>query len=383
METKSKSVGLNTRIRIGVLTSSRADFGIYFPLLKKLKNHSSFILEIIAFGTHLDKQYGYTINEILDCDLEVKHRISTLTQNKSPYETSVAIGDTILKFSEFWDKNKFDLVLCLGDRYEMFAAVTASLSFGVQIAHIHAGETTLGAVDNVFRHSISLISSFLFVTTDKYEARALEIKDDSRKVFLVGALSIENLENLKYYTIQEFFEEFRIDLNRPTILTTFHPETISLAKNEQYAEQLIESLDELRETYQIIITMPNSDTLGDMIRKKVISFAKGLEEVKLVESFGMRGYLSCMKHCSILLGNTSSGFVEASYFPKKVINLGNRQSGRIVSKNIFNCPVEKDSIIKAVRRFEKFPLEKIGNIYKRGNAADNIIEIILKLKLKS
>lgn len=379
METKKSALGLIPEYKIGVLTSSRADFGIYYPLLKKLGNHSLFNLEIIAFGTHLDQNYGYTIDEIHSYGFEVKHQIKTITLNKNPYETSKSIGDTILKFSEFWKINEFDLVFCLGDRYEMFAAVSASLTFGVNLAHLHAGETTLGAVDNVFRHSISLMCKYLFVSTEKYKNRAIEINNNPDLVFNVGALSVDNLENLKYYSIEEFNDKFNIDLNKPTILSTFHPETRSLSMNIQYVDELIMSFDELKKRYQIVITMPNSDTMGDMVREKLINFARGLDEVKLVESFGMKGYLSCMKHCSFLLGNTSSGFVEALYFPKKVINLGVRQQGRIITKNIFNCAIKKDSIINAVKKIESKKIVQLSNIYMNGNTADNIINILKKM----
>jgi len=381
LETKIKSLGLKTKISVGVLTSSRADFGIYYPLLKKMDSHEYFDLEIIAFGTHLDENYGKTINEIYSSGFKVKHQIETLTLNNNPYETSKSISNTMSKFSEFWNNNRFDLVICLGDRYEMFAAVSASLPFQIKLAHIHAGETTLGAIDNVFRHSISLMSKYLFVSTEKYEKRAIEINSDPELVYNVGALSIDNLENLNYYSIDEFNQKFNIDLNKPTILSTFHPETISLSKNKQYVDELIMSFDELKKRYQIVITMPNADTMGDMIREKFIDFSKGVSEVKLIESFGMKGYLSCMKHCSFLLGNTSSGFVEASYFPKKVINLGQRQDGRIITENILNTPITKDNIIKAVKKTEKKVLQGNENIYGKGNTAQNIIDVIKNMKL--
>ena len=346
-----------------------------------MDGHEYFDLEIIAFGTHLDENYGKTINEIYSSGFKVKHQIETLTLNNNPYETSKSISNTMSKFSEFWNNNRFDLVICLGDRYEMFAAVSASLPFQIKLAHIHAGETTLGAIDNVFRHSISLMSKYLFVSTEKYEKRAIEINNDPELVYNVGALSIDNLENLNYYSIDEFNQKFNIDLNKPTILSTFHPETISLSKNKQYVDELIMSFDELKKRYQIVITMPNSDTMGDMIIEKFIDFSKVVSEVKLIESFGMKGYLSCMKHCSFLLGNTSSGFVEASYFPKKVINLGQRQSGRIITENILNTPITKDNIIKAVKKTEKIVLQGNQNIYNRGNTAQNIIDVIKNMKL--
>lgn len=363
-------------MKIGVLTSSRADFGIYLPLLKKLFSDSYFQTEIIVFGTHLSDVYGKTINEIINNNFPVKHQLNTIPSNDTPFAIASSIGDTIKVFAEFWSKEKFDLVFALGDRYEMFAAVTAGTPYNVKYAHIHAGETTLGAIDNSYRHSISVMSEYLFVTTDKYKKRAVEIIQDPEKVFNVGALSIDNLKNVELLTIDEFKSAFNIDLKKPTILTTFHPETVSLERNEFYISELLTSLSVLEENYQIVITMPNSDTLGLMIRDKIVKFEKDKKNVILIESFGMKGYLSCMKYCNFLLGNTSSGFVEASFFPKYVINLGDRQSGRIITPNIFSVPIFKDKILEVIRIIEQLPSPQKVNIYGDGNSADKIISIL-------
>ena len=183
-------------MKIGVLTSSRADFGIYIPLLKQLQSDSIFKLEIIAFGTHLSKKHGFTITEIQDNNFSPIHEIETLLDSDTPKEMAVSIGKTCAKFADFWAKNKFDLVITLGDRYEMFAAVTAASPFNIKIAHIHAGETTLGAIDNAYRHAISLFSEYLFVSTEEYKKRAIEVVKQSAKVYNVGALSIDNLKNI-------------------------------------------------------------------------------------------------------------------------------------------------------------------------------------------
>jgi len=365
-------------MKVGILTSSRADFGIYYPLLKELWNDKSFEVEIIVFGTHLNKEYGYTVEEIIKSGFSVKHKIKTLTKNDTASNISYSIGDAITKFSVFWKETNFDLVIALGDRYEMFAAVAAASPFNIDIAHIHAGETTLGAIDNSYRHNISIMSKYLFVSTEEYKKRAIEINQQPDNVFKVGALSIDNLKKHELYTKKEFKQIFNIDLSKPSILSTFHPETISFEKNQEYIEQLISAFKKLKKTYQIIITMPNSDTMGDMIRKKLIDFSYGLENVKLVESFGMKGYLSCMKYCSFLLGNTSSGFVEASYFPKWVINLGERQKGRIITNNILNTVISTKDILTSVSKIECTKLPKNKNIYGNGMSAK---KITTKIKL--
>jgi len=367
-------------MKVGVLTSSRADFGIYLPLLRKLDEDEYFDLEIIAFGTHLSKKFGLTITEIKEEGFVIKHSIETLPENDSPVSIALSISKSAQLFSVFWNNNVFDLVFALGDRYEMFAAVLAGSPFNVKFAHIHAGETTLGAIDNAYRHSISLMSKYLFVSTEEYKKRAIELIQRPNDVFSVGALSMDNLKSEKFYSISEFESIFGLNLSIPTILTTFHPETVDFLRNESYINELLSALEELSTTYQIVITMPNSDTEGLMIREKIESFADQNKEVVLVESFGMKGYLSCMKYCSLMIGNTSSAFVEAAFFPKWVINLGNRQEGRINTPNIYTIPIKRKEIVEIVKRIEDSPkLPRQSNIYGNGNTASQIMSIITKL----
>jgi len=363
-------------LKVGILTSTRADFGIYIPLLKELISDSYFEVELIVFGTHLSKQHGFTANEIEKQGFIIKYKLKTTPNNDTPASISKSIGETIVKFSKFWSDNKFDLVFALGDRYEMFAAVAAASLFNIKFAHLHAGETTLGAIDNSYRHSISLMSTYLFVSTDKYKMRAIEINKQPDRVFKVGALSIDNLRNIELYTKNDFLKKFNIDLEIPTILSTFHPETVDFEHNEFYIDEILNSFKVLRNNYQIVITMPNADTNGLMIRNRIEEFSKGKANIFLVESFGMKGYLSCMKHCSLLLGNTSSGFVEAAFFPKWVINLGDRQKGRIITDNIISIPIEKQKIIDTVDYIAKEKLPMKTNIYGSGDATIRIKEVL-------
>jgi len=363
-------------LKIGILTSTRADFGIYIPFLRKLLSDNFFEMEVIAFGTHLSKKNGYTINEIAQQGFEIRHRIQTAPEGDTPKNISEAIGHTITKFANFWQYSDYDLVFALGDRYEMFAAVSAASPFNIKIAHLHGGETTLGAIDNAYRHSISLMSQYVFVSTEEYKKRAIAIMQQPEKVFNVGALSVDNLKKTELFSKTEFLERFDIDLNQPTILSTFHPETISLEKNKDYITELLKAFDVLKKSYQIVLTMPNADTMGLMVRNEITKYAKEKKKIILVESFGMRGYLSCMKYSSFLLGNTSSGFVEASVFPKWVINLGDRQKGRILSKNIFSIPITESKILETVKIIENSTLPKNMNIYGDGNSAEKIIRVL-------
>lgn len=364
-------------MKIGILTSTRADFGIYIPLLKALFSDHYFKPEIIAFGTHLSKKHGETINEILKQGFTVAHQINTKPEGDDmPVDISKSIGETIVSFSSFWETHEFDLVFALGDRYEMFAAVTAASPFNITFAHLHAGETTLGAIDNTYRHSISLMSKYLLVSTEEYKKRAIEITQNSENTFNVGALSIDNLVKADFFSKKEFLEEFGIDLTIPTVLSTFHPETVALDKNKIYIQELLEAFDEIKVNHQIVITMPNADTMGRMIRNEIEKFAKDKAEIILIESFGMKGYLTCMKHCKMLIGNTSSGFAEAAFFPNWVINIGDRQKGRIITPNICTVPAEKSKILNAVKSIENSQIPLNINIYGQGQTAEKIKKIL-------
>jgi GDP/UDP-N,N'-diacetylbacillosamine 2-epimerase (hydrolysing) len=362
-------------MKIAVLTSSRADFGIYLPLLKKLQSDDFFALEIIAFGTHLSKKHGYTINEIKHSDFKTVHEVETPLSNSNALDITKNIGETITIFADFWSKNKYDYIIALGDRYEMFAAVTATTPFVYNVAHLHAGETTLGAIDNVYRHAISLMSELLFVSTEVYKIKAIQINPEAQ-TFNVGALSVENLRKIDYISIEEFKSKFNIDLSLPTIICTFHPETVNLERNIDYINELLSSFSNLIKRYQVVITLPNADTIGDQIKDIILDYGRQNPALKIVESFGMIGYLSCMKYCRFMLGNTSSGFVEAAFFPKWVINIGNRQDGRILTPNIVSVAAEKNAILEAVEIIEGKINVAFPSIYGDGETASKIIEIL-------
>ena len=364
---------------IAVLTSTRADYSIYFPLLDKLKSDPVFDLSIIAFGTHLSDKYGHTVDEIIKDGFEVEEKIITTPDADTPEAIAGSMHRTMELFSQLWAKKKYDLVFCLGDRYEMFAACAAGMPFGVRFAHIHGGEETLGAIDDVFRHCLTHMASFHFAATQVYADRITQMRGNSRNVYNTGALSFDNLRNLKLLSQDEFNERYGIDITKPSILITFHPETVDYSKNEYYTDELIAALAEIK-GYQLIITMPNSDTMGLMIRNKLTGFNNSTDHAFAIESFGTLGYLSCMKYCSFMLGNTSSGFIEAAYFPKYVINLGNRQKGRLLTDNIFNVEINRRSIVEAVLKFRSLDISSSSSIYGTGHASNTIIEILKRDK---
>ncbi len=373
-------MGRFNMIRVGVLTSSRADFGIYLPLLKALQKDEEFNLELIVFGTHLSKFHGYTVEQIEREGFKIAKRVESLLLGDTPSAIASAYGLTALKFAEYWQENEqnFDVVFALGDRFEMAAAVAASIPFGIKIAHLHGGETTLGAIDNIYRHSISLASQWHFVAAKPFAKRLNQLLDDEKaSIYNVGSLSLENLKNIDFLSLEEFENKWQIDLNIKTILVTVHPETVAYQKNLIYCEETIKALDQLADDFQIVITMPNADTAGIVFRKAFEALAQKKKTIKIIENFGTQSYFTCMKYAKLMVGNTSSGIVEAASFQKYVLNLGERQKDRLCGENVIHVPFNQDLIVKNALQYAA-KVYNGENVYFKSNPSETIIQILKK-----
>ena len=361
-----------------MLTSSRADYSIYKPLLYLLAKEPKINLQLVAFGTHTATAFGYTADAIRKDGFDIDKELPFVLDGSSPKTITDSMAKTMEQFADVWETLTTDLIICLGDRYEMFAAVAASVPFAIPVAHIHGGETTLGAMDNVFRHSLTHMSSLHFAGCEVYRERIIELKGSDDNIFNTGALSIDNLQSLQLLSKEQFAEKFGVDLNKPTLLTTFHPETVSFNRNEDYAKQLYVALEKLSGEFQVIITMPNADTMGNVIRKEMQALAeKNKRTVFAFENLGTIGYLSSMKYCAMLVGNTSSGFVEASYFPKWVVNIGRRQAGRLLTENIRTIEIEAELIVKTVKALSRVTVPSIQHPYGKGQAASAMMQHIM------
>ncbi|MFB2118247.1 UDP-N-acetylglucosamine 2-epimerase [Parapedobacter sp. 2B3] len=361
-------------MKIGVLTSSRADFGIYQPLLECIKNDSFFDLELIVFGTHLSKLHGYTLYDIEKNYFTKLRKINTVLANDDENAIATSYALTSLKFADFWRDYKYELVLCLGDRYEMAAAVQAGIPYGIKLAHFHGGETTLGAIDNIYRHQITLTSHIHFTTTPAYADKVCELIGSNDNVFSVGSLSLDGLDQLKLLSEDEFRSQF--DILNEYFLVTFHPETVSSNDNRYYAEEMFKGLKLVLTFTNLVITMPNADTQGSLYRDKLVELSREFpKRVKLIENFGKLNYFSAMKYSKGLIGNTSSGIIEAASFGKYVVNVGNRQKGRAQSSNTINCTFSAHHIKDAVTKISSKSYDG-ANIYFRPDTVDRVIKIL-------
>jgi GDP/UDP-N,N'-diacetylbacillosamine 2-epimerase (hydrolysing) len=363
-------------MRIGVLTSSRADYGIYLPLLLKLKDDPFFDLEIIAFGSHLSKFHGFTITEIEQNEYNTVHKISSLLLNDDEQSIATSYGLTALKFADFWQSNKYDLVFCLGDRFEMSAAVQAGIPFGVKFAHIHGGETTLGAIDNIYRHQITIASILHFTAAASFSKKITDLIGCSNGVHTIGSLSLDGIESFKPIEKALFYDRFKIPFQE-FALVTFHPETIATQLNKEYALEMRLALAQIVKKLCVVITMPNADTFGSIFRKEIEQLKKEFsDKVIIIENFGKENYFSAMYYAKILIGNTSSGIIEAASFSKYVVNVGERQKGRLQSDNLIYSPFKKQAIIDAVDKALGFESYDGINNYFRHNSVDLIIKHI-------
>lgn len=363
-------------MRVAVLTSSRADFGIYIPLLNLLRREKNVDYEIIAFGSHLSVFHGYTVLEIINKGFNVNYQIDTQLSGDSPDAINSSISITINKFSSFWSlkANYYDFVLCLGDRYEMMAAVLSGIGHRIRFVHIHAGESTLGSHDDVYRNTISLCSSILLTSTETYAHRAKDLCK-SNNVYCVGALSLDGIESLRIGTIKTFKDLFGIDLEIPTILFTYHPDLELEADFEKGTEDLINVIKFFSDRYQFIISTPNADAGGARFYKHLTE-ALSARNCFFISNMGKENYFTAMKFSKLLVGNTSSGIIEAASFRKYTVNIGKRQEGRAVSGNVLNASLNYEIICDKVEKALALGEYLGDNIYYKSGVSEQILQIL-------
>ncbi len=366
-------------MKVCVLTSTRADYGIYLPLLKKLQANKFFDLRLIAFGTHLSPKYGRTIDAIKKDGFKIDYAFNTAPKGDGQKDIALNIALVQQKFAAIWaaQKNNYDLVFCLGDRYEMFAAVSAGAPFGIKFAHLYGGETTLGAIDEVYRAALTVFSKLHFTATAQNQKNVRRIIGQNQNVFNVGALGLDNLKDVKLYNADNFKKLYGV--KPPFALITLHPETATPKADERNIKAVLKALDNLK--MPALITMPNADAGGLYLRRELQKYAAGKKDVFTVETMGTRGYLTAMKYCAFMLGNSSSGIIEAASLGCRVIDVGLRQAGRQASPNTVHIAADASKITAAAKAALKAGAYKGKNIYWQGGAADKIITALKKVKL--
>ena len=338
---------------ICVLTAARAEYGLLKNLILRLQEESGFQVNVVVTGMHLDKAFGETYREIEEDGIAIAAKLPVLSNNGGAVGMSETMAQAMISFGHFFDENRQDLLIVLGDRYETMAVCIAAMNAQIPIAHIHGGEVTEGAIDDAIRHSITKMSYLHFTSTEIYRRRVIQLGEHPDRVFCVGALGVENILSQKLFAKSELEESIQFELGEKYCLVTFHPVTLEEGSGIRQVEELLQAMDEMTE-YHYLITKANADAGGREINKCLEEFAAvRKEKVYLTESLGMVRYLSAMKYCSMVLGNSSSGILEAPAMRVPTVNIGDRQRGRIHADSIINCEPCCSSIKEAMRRAEE------------------------------
>ena len=363
-------------MKIAVVTATRAEYGILRPLIIKLHNDPDIALQLLVTGTHLSDKYGNTQQEIVKDGIPIFERIPILVEGNSAQDVSCIMANAIIGFAEYFQKEKPECIVVLGDRTEMLGVCAAAMDAGVPIVHLHGGEITEGAIDDCVRHAITKMSFIHFPSTEEYRKRIIQMGEEPNRVYNVGALGVENILHVPLLSEQKIRKEIGIPDSMPYVCVTFHPVTTEFGSEKDQVIQLIDAMKE-KPGYFYLITKANADAGGDVVNQCLEEFTSSAHNAKLVASLGMVKYLSAVKYSAFVLGNSSSGIIEAPSLGTPTVNIGERQTGRLMADTIINCKPGTRDILNAIDIAEKTP-HRPSFIYGDGNTSDRMIEILKK-----
>ena len=370
--------------KICVVTSTRAEYGLLYWLLKEIEADSELKLQLIVTGMHLSPEFGLTYKEI-EKEFKIDKKIEILSSSHTSLDICAEMARIYEKFAPALAELKPDILVLLGDRYEIFGVAGVASIMQIPIAHIHGGETTQGAFDEAFRHSITKMSHIHFAATNEYANRIIQLGEDPSRVFNVGGPGIENIKKLNLLNKDEFEKSIKFKLAKKNILITFHPVTLENSSAREQFNELLNALDELEET-NFIFTKANSDTDGDVINKMIDEYvSENPQKAVAFASLGQLRYLSAIKFVDIVLGNSSSALLEVPSFKKATINIGDRQKGRARASSVIDVRPVKEEILAAIKRayskeFEQ-TLKDTINPYDGGNPSKKMVKILKEIKL--
>jgi GDP/UDP-N,N'-diacetylbacillosamine 2-epimerase (hydrolysing) len=370
--------------KICVVTGSRAEYGLLRLVMQGIKDDPELTLQVIATGMHLSPTFGLTYNEIEADGFNIDFKVETLNSSDTPVGIAGSMGKGLIGCAEAFSILQPDVLVVLGDRFEIFAAVAAALLAKIPVAHLHGGETTLGAFDEALRHSITKMSHLHFVAAEEYRNRVIQLGENSKYVFLVGGLGVDGIKNATLLGKDVLENTLEVKFQSKSLLITFHPVTL---ENETPAKQLNElfiALSNLRDT-TLIFTMPNADTGGLILIDMIEEFVEFHRDAYAFDSLGQQLYLSCIAQVDGVVGNSSSGLMEVPSYKTGTINVGDRQCGRIQASSVINCEAKATDIADAIKKlysddFQARLLET-SNPYGEGGASTKIVEILRDISL--
>ena len=371
--------------RIAVITGSRAEYGLLYWTLKELIIIEEIEVFLFVTGMHMSKKFGETYKEIEADGIAIYKKIDIGILNDSPLGISMSMGVCTSKFGEAFDELKPDILLVLGDRYEILSAVLAAIPFRIPIAHISGGEITEGAIDDQIRNCISKLAHLHFPGATEYAENLIKMGEEAWRVFNVGDPGIENIRRLEYIKKSIIFENIGLDESKKTLLVTLHPTTLNDIEIEKKESKVFFSTLAKFGELNIVITYPNADGNNEVIINE-IEMLRGKNNIRVVKNLGRINYLSLMKYCDLVLGNSSSGIVEAPYMQVPTIDYGDRQKGRLMAKSVIHCEPNQVELKQAIERalydgdFTKTVKENKG-LYGDGDTAQKIVEVLKSVEL--
>ena len=378
--------------RIGIMTGTRAEYGLLKPLMQEINKDNDLELYLIVSGMHLSPEFGMTYKEIEEDGFQINAKVEMLLSSDSPAGISKSIGLGVIGFADEFQRADLDMLILLGDRYEALSAAICAMVMRIPIAHLHGGELTEGAIDEGIRHSITKMSYLHFTSTEQYRNRVIQLGENPERVFYVGALGVENIKKINLMTKEELERSIHFEIDENTVVVTYHPVTLENNTVEEQFLNLLKVLDR-NPKIRMIFTKANADTNGRIVNELIDKYAaQNSERACAFMSLGQKRYLSALKYCRIVIGNSSSGIIEAPSFGKPIINIGDRQKGRICADSVINCGYTQQEIQQAMETAltEEFEnkARNCRNPYEKENTAANIISVIKdyllndKIKLK-
>lgn len=365
--------------KICVITGTRAEYGLLRWVMQGIKDDADLTLQIIATGMHLSPEFGLTYREIEKDGFQIDRKVEMLTSSDTSVGIAKSMGLGLIGFADALSELKPDLILLLGDRFEIFAAASAALVARITIAHLHGGETTEGAFDEALRHSITKMSHLHFVAAEEYRRRVIQLGEQPERVFLVGGLGIDNIKRLQLLDRVALEQALDFKLGPKNLLITFHPVTLETSTAEAQMTELLAALAALDDTH-LIFTMPNADTDGRKLIAMVDEFVAQHDNARAYTSLGQLRYLSCVAHVDGVVGNSSSGLAEVPSFKKGTINIGDRQRGRLQAASVIQCDPTCQSISAAIETLYSSgfqgSLSSVRNPYGDGGASEKILNVI-------
>lgn len=368
---------MSTKRKIAVITGSRAEYGLLHWLMHEIKNDSDLELLTLVTCMHLSTEFGMTVNEIEKDGFTIHAKVESLLSSDTGVGVAKSVGLGVIGFADAFAHVKPDLVVLLGDRFEILAAAQAALFAQIPIAHIHGGELSFGAVDEHIRHAITKMANLHFVAAEPYRKRVIQLGESPQTVFNVGAPGLDHLERTPLLSQAELESIWQFSFGKKNFLVTFHPATADPSNVENSANQLLSALDQFPDA-KIIFTLSNADEGGRLVSKIVKEYAeKYSERCAAFITLGTQKYLSLLNIVDVVIGNSSSGLIETPLFKKPCVNIGSRQDGRLKAKNVIDCATESKHIVSAIEKaLAMQDLNQVESLYGNGNASIKMKEII-------